>query len=87
MSRLGIFVDVSHTSKQAMMQATELSAAPIMASHSGVSGLADVSRTLVDEQLQALKKMGHHPSLKRRTVGLFWSGQRGPPVQAVLMHG
>jgi microsomal dipeptidase-like Zn-dependent dipeptidase len=58
MNRLGIFVDVSHTSKQAMMQAAELSEAPIMASHSGASGLADVSRNLDDEQLQALKENG-----------------------------
>lgn len=58
MNRLGIFVDVSHASKKTMMQAAELSAAPIMASHSGASGLADVSRNLDDEQLQALKENG-----------------------------
>ncbi|MFH1764612.1 MAG: dipeptidase [Gemmatimonadota bacterium] len=58
MNRLGIFVDVSHASKKTMMQAIELSAAPIMASHSGASGLADVSRNLDDEQLLALKANG-----------------------------
>ena len=58
MNRLGIFIDVSHASRNTMMQAIELSAAPIMASHSGASGLADVSRNLNDEQLLALKENG-----------------------------
>jgi membrane dipeptidase len=58
MNRLGIFIDVSHASRKTMMQAAELSAAPIMASHSGVGGLADVSRNLNDEQLLALKENG-----------------------------
>ncbi|MBT8398579.1 MAG: membrane dipeptidase [Gemmatimonadetes bacterium] len=58
MNRLGIFVDVSHASRKTMMQAIELSEAPIMASHSGVSGIADVSRNLNDEQLLALKENG-----------------------------
>jgi microsomal dipeptidase-like Zn-dependent dipeptidase len=58
MNRLGIFVDVSHASFETTMQALELSEAPIMASHSGASGLADVSRNLNDEQLLALKENG-----------------------------
>ncbi len=58
MNRLGIFVDVSHASYNTMMQAIELSKAPIMASHSGVSGIADVSRNLNDAQLLALKENG-----------------------------
>ncbi|KPJ83315.1 MAG: hypothetical protein AMS18_17580 [Gemmatimonas sp. SG8_17] len=58
MNRLGIIVDVSHASKQTMMQAAELSRAPIIASHSGARALADVSRNLDDEQLLALKENG-----------------------------
>jgi len=58
MNRLGIMIDVSHASKKTMLQALELSAAPVMASHSGASGLADVSRNLDDEQLLALKENG-----------------------------
>jgi len=58
MNRLGIFIDVSHASRTTMMQSIELSAAPIIASHSGASGLADVSRNLNDEQLLALKENG-----------------------------
>ena len=58
MNRLGIFIDVSHASRETMLQALELSEAPIMASHSGVTGIADVSRNLDDEQLLALKEKG-----------------------------
>src|SRR6185295_10594281 len=58
MNRVGIMIDVSHPSKESMMQAVELSKAPIIASHSAIRALADVSRNMDDEQLLALKKNG-----------------------------
>src|SRR6185436_4006145 len=58
MNRVGIMIDVSHPSKASMMQAVELSKAPIIASHSAIRALADVSRNMDDEQLLALKKNG-----------------------------
>ena len=58
MNRLGIMVDVSHASKMSMMQSVTLSIAPIIASHSSVRALCDVSRNMDDEQLLALKKTG-----------------------------
>ena len=58
MNRLGIMVDLSHPSKGANMEAIRLSQAPVIASHSGVRALADVSRNMDDEQLLALKKNG-----------------------------
>jgi membrane dipeptidase len=58
MNRVGIMVDVSHPSKQSMMQTVALSKAPIIASHSAARALADHSRNMDDEQLQALKKNG-----------------------------
>ncbi len=58
MNRLGIMIDVSHPSKQSMMQAVALSKAPIIASHSAARALADHSRNMDDEQLFALKKNG-----------------------------
>jgi membrane dipeptidase len=56
MNRLGIMVDVSHPSKASMMQSVALSKAPIIASHA--RALANHSRNMDDEQLQALKKNG-----------------------------
>jgi membrane dipeptidase len=58
MNRLGMMVDLSHPSKGANMEAIRLSQAPVIASHSGVRALADVSRNMDDEQLLAVKKNG-----------------------------
>jgi membrane dipeptidase len=58
LNRVGIMIDVSHPSKASMMQALELSKAPIIASHSAARALCNHSRNLDDEQLLALKKNG-----------------------------
>ena len=58
LNRVGIMIDISHPSKQSMMQTLALTKAPIIASHSGVRALCNVSRNLDDEQLLALKKNG-----------------------------
>jgi len=58
MNKWGIMVDLSHPSKQANLQALALSKAPVIASHSAARALADVSRNMDDEQLEALKKNG-----------------------------
>jgi membrane dipeptidase len=58
MNKWGIMVDLSHPSKAANMQALALSKAPVIASHSAARALADVSRNMDDEQLEALKKNG-----------------------------
>lgn len=58
MNRLGMMIDVSHPSKEAMRQMIELSKAPLIASHSSARGLCNHSRNLDDEQLQWLKENG-----------------------------
>jgi len=58
MNRWGMMVDVSHPSKGSMMQAIGLSKAPVIASHSGVRKLANVSRNMDDEMLMAMKTNG-----------------------------
>lgn len=58
MNRWGIMVDVSHPSKDANLQAIALSKAPVIASHSAARALANHSRNMDDEQLEALKKNG-----------------------------
>ena len=58
MNRLGMMVDLSHPSKGANLEAIRLSKAPVIASHSAVRALADVSRNMDDEQLLAVKKNG-----------------------------
>jgi len=58
LNRVGIMIDVSHPSKESMMQTLKITNAPIIASHSSMRALADVSRNLDDEQLLALKQNG-----------------------------
>jgi membrane dipeptidase len=58
MNRWGIMVDISHPSKEANMEAMELSQAPVIASHSAARALNDHSRNLDDEQLMALAEGG-----------------------------
>jgi membrane dipeptidase len=58
MNRLGIMVDVSHGSKQTALDAIRLSRAPVIASHSGVAGVARHPRNMDDETLLALRDDG-----------------------------
>jgi len=58
MNRLGIMIDISHPSKEAMKQMIALSKAPVIASHSSVRSLCDHSRNLDDEQLSLVKENG-----------------------------
>jgi membrane dipeptidase len=58
MNRLGMMVDVSHPSKAAILQAIGLSKAPVIASHTSVRTLANVSRNMDDEMLMAMKTNG-----------------------------
>jgi membrane dipeptidase len=58
MNRCGIMVDVSHASKESMLQTAALSQAPVIASHSAARALCDVSRNLDNEQLLALRNTG-----------------------------
>lgn len=57
-NRLGIMVDVSHSSKKTALDAARLSTAPIIASHSAVRELADSPRNLTDEELLAIRDNG-----------------------------
>ena len=55
---LGAIFDISQLSKQAALQAMALSSSPVIASHSNVRALTDVSRNLSDEELEHLGKTG-----------------------------
>ena len=57
-NELGGVVDVSQLSKAATLEVLELSTAPVIASHSNVRALSDVSRNLSDEELDAIGANG-----------------------------
>ena len=55
---LGGIIDISQLSKQAALQAINLSAAPVIASHSNARALTDVSRNLSDEEIDLISNRG-----------------------------
>jgi membrane dipeptidase len=58
LNRLGIIVDVSQLTPDGVLQAAQLSRAPVIASHSAVKRLVDAPRNLSDEELDAVRKTG-----------------------------
>lgn len=55
MNKVGMVVDVAHTSRDTMVQAAEESRAPIVSTHSCVSALCDHSRNMTDWQLDVIR--------------------------------
>ena len=58
MNRLGIMVDVSHTSPKSTIQAARFSKTPVIASHSGVRALYNHIRNMSDEEIVAVAEGG-----------------------------
>lgn len=58
MNEWGIIVDVSQVTSQTVFQVTELSRAPVIASHSGIKAIIDTARNLTDPEMLAIKETG-----------------------------
>jgi len=58
LNELGILIDVSQISGEALAQVLELSRAPVIATHSNARAIIDHPRNLSDEQLEAIKNKG-----------------------------
>jgi membrane dipeptidase len=54
MNRLGMIVDISHISDEAVRDVLEVTSAPVIASHSNARTLADSPRNLPDDLLRAV---------------------------------
>jgi microsomal dipeptidase-like Zn-dependent dipeptidase len=74
----GIMIDISHPSKEAIRQMTELSKAPIIASHSSARALRDHPRNLDDEQLNLIKENGG--VIQTTALGFFLTEREDPPA-------
>ncbi len=58
MNQCGVMVDLSHASERSFYDALDMSATPIVCSHSSSRALCDHPRNLTDDQLRALAKRG-----------------------------
>jgi len=58
LNRLGVIIDVSQLSTEALLQTLELTSAPVVASHSAARALVDNTRSLSDRELQAIQLKG-----------------------------
>jgi membrane dipeptidase len=58
MNRLGMIVDISHTSDATVDDVLEVSRAPVMASHSGCRALVSMPRDLTDDQIKRIAAKG-----------------------------
>jgi len=58
MNRLGIMVDMSHAGERSFYDALDISAKPVVCSHSSSRALCDHPRNLTDDQMRALAAKG-----------------------------
>ena len=58
MNRLGIMVDLSHAGEKSFYDSLDISAVPIVCSHSNCRALCDHPRNLTDDQLRRLARKG-----------------------------
>ncbi|MBF8742599.1 pyoverdine-tailoring dipeptidase-like protein PvdM [Pseudomonas guariconensis] len=75
---LGVIIDVSQMSSQALADVARLTRAPLVASHSAPRALVDIRRNLSDKELQLIKGTGGLVQV----VG--FSGYLQPPSQSTL---
>ncbi len=57
LNRVGMIVDVAHTSRDTMQQAAEVSRTPIVSTHSCISALCDHPRNMQDWQLDIIRSV------------------------------
>jgi len=58
MNRLGMLIDLSHSSTSTLYDVLEVSSLPVMASHSGVYNIKNHNRNLKDDEIKAIAAKG-----------------------------
>ena len=76
-NRLGIMLDASHASDQALWDLLKLSKAPVILSHSGCRAVCDHPRNIGDDLLRALAKQGGVIQINALPVAVVTSPENG----------
>ena len=84
MNEMGMVVDLAHLRRDGFLEAARRSRAPVIVSHTGVTGVHRHWRNIDDEQLKAVADTGG-------VVGVIYSpefltGRLRAPVEAVVAH-
>lgn len=84
MERLGVLIDLSHTSEKGFWDVLEYTRGPVFASHSNCRALEDNPRNLTDRQIEALVKRGGLVALS--TYPTLVSAKPQPTLDDYLNH-
>ncbi|HHU05639.1 MAG TPA: membrane dipeptidase [Clostridiales bacterium] len=81
-NELSILIDVSHLGEKAFWDVMDLTASPVIASHSNSRALCEHSRNLTDEQFRAICELGGVAGINLYTEFLG----ENPTVDTVISH-
>jgi len=87
-NRLGILIDLAHLNERGFWDVAQLSAAPLVASHSNAHGLSPNSRNLTDPQLDEIGRSGGIVGITFHAGMLTEAGGVDPstPLARVIDH-
>jgi membrane dipeptidase len=87
-NRLRILIDLSHINERGFWDVAEISAAPLVATHSNAHAISPHSRNLTDRQLAAIRQSGGFVGVNFGTSFLRPDGQhnKATPMDLVVQH-
>lgn len=87
-NRLGIMIDLSHMNEKGFWDVAKLSDAPLVATHSNVHALCQMTRNLTDRQLDAIKESDGMVGLNYASAFLREDGKNDPdiPLEVMVRH-
>ncbi|MGH9841516.1 MAG: dipeptidase, partial [Blastocatellia bacterium] len=84
MDELGIIIDMSHSGRQATLDACQLSRKPVVVSHAPAAGVYDIPRARRDDAIRAVASTGGVIGVVA-VPGLLTSGKE-PTIEVMLDH-